>query len=259
MIQPSDDLLDLFGAAAERAIAGLDARKRDESTIERTEQVAAGRCNVRPFPTVATQPFRSELTIEQNSLFVANAFRGEFFTREWGVKHPESGEPVMRRVTLGRTSAKGRIRGVLRQIHQDVFYQLLQRWDNQGYPVIGTHPGKTYGSFSLSAYELVMALRNSHNAREYQRVQDLLRDLASIPIVLENSYTWQGLRDREEFTLLQGVDWKERAIDETTRRPKPGGTSEVTILISSRVTEGFLHRHVMGPSMLNFTPVRRAS
>ena len=88
MIKLADDLLDLFGAAAERAIAGLDARKRDESTIERTEQVVVGRCNVRPLPVVATQPFRTELTVEQNSLFVANGYKDEFFVREWEVKHP---------------------------------------------------------------------------------------------------------------------------------------------------------------------------
>ena len=236
--------LDFFEASAERALELVDAQKQAALAKERMEQVAAGRCNIRPFPTLATQPFRSELTIEQNSLFVSNGFRDDFFSREWMVKHPSSGEPVTRRVSVGKVNETDRGRGVLTQTHQDVFYQLLQLWDKQGYPVIGERQDEVYGYFTISAYKLVTTLRNSDNAREYRRVQVLLQDLASIPIVLENTYTWQGLVDREQFTLLSSVRWNEKAVDKTTRRPTTEGVSAVTILFSIRVTEGFLNKHI---------------
>jgi hypothetical protein len=65
----------------------------------------------------------------------------------------------------------------------------------------------------------------------------------AIPIVLENVYTWQGLKDREEFSLLSEVTWSEKQLD-NSGRPVAGGESLVTIMLSSLVTDGFLARHI---------------
>jgi len=232
-----------FQAEAESQQAAQQEQAAAEREQTCSKQIELGYCNVTPLPKVATQPFRSELTIENHSLFVANHYKEDFFVRQWLVKHPESGEEVIRRLTVGKTNEEDRARGVLTQTHQDMFYKLLKLWGDRGYR-LGTWDGKTYGSFTMSAYELVHALRGSDGVRHYRRVQILLQDLTSIPVVLENVYTWQGLQDRLQFTLLNGVQWKDRGVDEKTKLPKRGGTSEVSILFSEMVTEGFLNKHV---------------
>ena len=219
-----------------------DGRKVAERQQERNTQLVLGRCNVVPLPKVATRPFRTELTVEQNSLFVSNAFSGESFTRETVIPHPDSGEDVIRRMTVGRVHATARARGVLRQSHQDAFYKVLELWGQDGYPVVEIE-GKAHGTLKVSAYELVKAIFASDNVRSYRRTQELLRDLASIPIVLENVYTWQGLRDWEEFSLLADVTWSEKGLKEDGSRSLES-KSYVTILLSRLVTEGFLARHI---------------
>lgn len=153
-----------------------------------------------------------------------------------------SGDVVTRKLTVGKTNKDDEPRGVLKQIHQDVFYRLMQLWGKLGYK-LGTIEGKTYGLLTITPYQLVTAIRGNRSEREYRRVQNLLQDLVSIPVVLETEYLSRKENDRLQFTLLNGVEWKELAIDKETHRPKPGGKSEVTILFSSMVTEGFLDKH----------------
>lgn len=191
---------------------------------------------------VPTRPFRAELTVEQNSIFVANNYQGEHFIRETTVKDPITGEDVVRRMSVGKVHAKDRTRGVLRQIHQDCFYKVLELWGQQGYG-LGVIRGKRYGVVRTSLYELVNAVFGpTDNARSYRRTRELLRDLQSIPIVLENVFTWAGLKDREEFTLLGDISWSERGI-KANGEVSEGGRSLVTIVLSSMVTEGFQASH----------------
>ncbi len=215
-----------------------EGAKREQIAKARAEQLDEGRCTVVPLPRVPTRPFRTELTIEQNSLFVANNFQGESFVREARAKDPATGEEVLRRMTVGKLHATDRARGVLKQIHQDVFYKVLELWGQQGYPV-GKVRGRAYGTLRVSAYKLV-----DDNARAYRRTRELLRDLAAIPIVLENVYTWQGLKDREEFSLLAEVAWSEKELDEEGMPATGRNRSFVTIMLSSLVTDGFLARHI---------------
>jgi hypothetical protein len=191
---------------------------------------------------VRTEPFRSELTIEQSSLFVANKYKGESFIREWEVTNPETKETLRKRVTIGKATEHGKERGVLKQHHQDVFYRLLHLWGANGYK-LGELEGKTYGSFTVSAYDLVMCIRGNNSADHYDRVQELLQDLVSIPVVLETESLSRDEKDQTKFTLLGDVRWDGKKLDTKTLRPKPGGKSEVTILFSSMVTEGFLDKH----------------
>lgn len=223
----------------------LEAKKAlSEKTLKRSKQVEMGFCKVVPFPKVATQPFRSELTIEKHSLFLSNQYKEDHFVREWTTTHPESEEPIEHRVTVGKTDEDSRTWGVLKQIHQDVFYKLLKIWGDQGYPVEGRSPGLTYGTISISAYELVMQLRGNDGAMHYRKVRELLQELMSIPVVIENSYTWQGVEDRQQFTLLSGVYWTDKGVDKKTRRPRKGGESRVAIALSAKVTESFLQQQV---------------
>lgn len=217
--------------------------RRAQRRAQRGEQIEEGRCNVVPLPRVATQPFRTELTVEQNSLFVSNSYKGDHFERELTVTNPDSEEKVLRRLVVGKVDDNDRGRGVLTQYHQDVFYKVLQLWGGRGYQ-IGEVNGRPYGQLTISSYELVVAIRGNDGAAHYKRVRRLLQDLMAIPVTLENVYTWQGLQDREQFTLLSEVRWSERGLDRKTGRPRTTGSSEVTILLSSFVTEGFLHKHM---------------
>ena len=229
-------------------------REREQDVEEERQlwlsQVERGRCNVVPFPVVATQPFRSELSVEQNSLFVANRYKGHCFVREWEVQHPSgSGEPVQKKLTVGEPDPKAGGYGVLKQIHQDVFYKLLQLWEERQHELeeAAKEDGKearVVGSFTVSAYKLVMAIRGNDGAAHYRRVHTLLRQLASIPVRLETTYPWQSSKDIAEFTLLDGVSWEATNIDVDTLRPKDGGKYEVHIRFSKFVTEGFMKKRV---------------
>lgn len=235
--------LSAFQATAAKRQAEEQAQAKAQREEQWTQQVKLGACTVIPFPKVQTQPFRSALTIEKNSLFVANQYKGDVFVREWETKEQDTGEPITHRLTVGKTDKGDRARGVLTQAHQDVFYRLLRLWGEQGH-TLGEVDGVTYGSFTMSAYRLVMSIRNNNSVREYNRVRRFLQDMVSIPVVLENSYPWQKKRDRLHFTLLNGFHWNERSVDELSGRPKVGGESKVTVLFSSMVTESFLHRDI---------------
>lgn len=238
-----DALLVEITAQRELQIAQAKESQQRDQERKRADQIASGRCAVVPPPNVPTQPFRSELSVEQNSIFVSNDYKENFFERRWVSTAHGSSEPVAHRLLVGKVNSKGRERGVLTQTHQDLFYKILHLWGRHGYNVAEMN-GLIYGGFTMSAYELMMELRGENSATVYDRIRDLLRDLVSIPIVLENTYTWRGLVNRDEFTLLGDVNWKECEINPDTGRPIRDRASEVAILISPRVTEGFLNKHI---------------
>ena len=218
------------------------ARDEEEKRQLKLEQLSGGQCKVVPHPRVATQPFRSERTVEQHSLFLANRYKGAFYEREWVVLHPSgSGEPITRKLTVGEANGTGY--GVLKQVHQDVFYRLLQLWAQKGYPLL-EREGEAYGFLKVSAYELVMAIRSNDSAPHYRRTEELLQELKSIPVELKSVYPWQQNHDRVRFSLLHGVEWKAKSLHTKTLRPGPGGTHEVTITFSAFVTNGFIEQNV---------------
>ena len=213
------------------------------------QQKLDGRCNITPMPRVATQPFRTELYTDGLPLFVSNSYRGGRRLVEWELTHPESGEPVRERLLVGCTFDDPTERGMLYQEHQEVWYQLMKRWNDDAYPVL-TADNDAYGHVRLSAGELVRLLRsNDRSGRKYQRVRKLLRDLSQVPICREQYYQWQEKRNRVEFTLLAGVEWRGREINPATGVPYASGQSEVKILFSSFVTERFLE-HDIKPLLL---------
>lgn len=215
-------------------------RKHEEAELEqrRAAQIAAGRIDLIPYPKGSVfDPFRSELTVEQNSLFVSNDYK-----ETCRVFKPDPDGAA--KITVGKVSKRGRGRGVLTQAHQDVFYKLLRLWEEQQHALGIEKTLREHGRLTMSAYDLVLAIRGSDGEEHYHAVQELVRDLAAIPIVMEHVHTWRGFEQRVEFTLLGDVQWREANVDEQTRRPKPDGISEVRIWFSDFVTEGFMRRHV---------------
>lgn len=233
-----------FAQSLSDVIARAEEAERAERERAITVQVEQGRCDLSPMPEVPLRPFRSPLTVEQQRLFVSNQFQGNFVTWEAIIKHPETGEPIQQRVTVGKVDKGTKKRGVLTQVHQDVYYRLLELWGQQGYPLL-ERDGRAYGMLRMTAYELVTALRAGDDSEHgYGRSKDLVRDLAAIPITMENLYTRSGMTDSAEFTLLHGVEWREKKVDPQNRRPRSGGISEVVVTFSSFVTASFLQKRV---------------
>ncbi len=230
-----------------RVAAGMDDQRR-------AEQLAAGRVALKPLPRIPSRPFRAWLTVEQASLFVSNDFRGDRQTTEQKIVHPDTKQSGVRRVTVGTgVGDKQGSFGVLRQIHQEAYHKLLELWGNAGLPVLASKSNSRvgYGQIVTSGYAIVAAIRGgalfaddgnltrpaNHSGKDYARVRQLVRDLASIPIVVEAQWD-SGSHERVEFTLLQGVTWKERK--EAGSEP----TEEVSLLFSDIVTRGFLDHDV---------------
>lgn len=224
------------------------ARQREEADRERDAQVAAGQMSLVPFPRIPSKPFRSELVIEQNSIFVSTQFKGDFFTYEREARNPDTGEPVLRRLTVGKVdNVSKKTRGVLTHIHQDAFYKLLKLWEERGSKV-GIVDGRAYACITTTAYEVVTALGGSDSRKDYVRIHDILWEMAAIPITLENVHTWQGMQDKETFSLLNEVRWMEQ---EARPGSKADSKSEVRVLFSSFMTESFLRKQcktlLLGP------------
>ena len=218
----------------------LQQLEREDRKDDVKKQIKKGECSITPLPVVATQPFRSDLTLERHPLFVVNGYKENFFIHEREVKHPDSGEVIVQRVMVGKlTKESKQSYGVLKQVHQEIFYKLLKLWGELGYPLEGKN-----GVIETTVYQIVMYLKGHDTAPLYNRVRHLLRDLSSIPITLENAYTWQGVHDLDEFTLVEGVIWNGRKLDKATMLPKPGKESKVRIKISETITSGFLHKEM---------------
>lgn len=189
-------------------------------------------------PQLSVRPFRAELTLEQQSLFVSDTYQGKFLERELIVRDT-SGKQLVTRLTVGKAHPREQGRGVLRHAHQDVLYKLYELWGKLGYPV-SVVDGVEMGTIRMTVYGLVSALYpGDDSARAYRRASALLQDLKAIPIVLENVTSWQGLINREKFEIIYGLEWSERKVDPVTRVPSSDGTSTVTIRFHTFITEAF--------------------
>lgn len=236
---------DFFADLGARMVAQEEAEREASAAAEVQEQKDALRCRLILLPNVPSQPFRAELTIEQNNIFTADATR-MFIVRERQIDHPVTGEKVIRRVTVGKAGDKDRGRGVLTPAHQFVFHSLLKLW-GQGEQAhrLAEEEGKHYASLTMSAYAMVTSIWGSDKSEHYQQLKTLLFDLSAVPITLENVYTAQGLTDRVHFKLLADVQWREQERDKKTGTPlRSSAPSEVHVLFSAFVTDGFLKKHV---------------
>ena len=226
--------------AAEKADReAVSAAEQAKIQADLDEQTRLKRLTLVPFPAEVTArvlPFRSPLSIEHSTIFASNDFKGD---SRIIVLDPET----RARVLIGQVDDQDRARGVLVQRHQDVFYKLLVLWQEQGYR-LGDYGGTEYGVLVSTPHKIVMAVCGDDAEHHYKRARRLITDLQSIPIVFERVRTWQGTRDRIQFTLLGGLQWDERNVDKVTGLPRPGGKSEVSIMFSPFVTDSFKRKNV---------------
>ncbi len=196
--------------------------------------------NIIPFPKRAiTRPFRTELYSETLPLFVVNSFREKSW--EWRRETIlENGDIADDRLIVGKASDSDEPRGVLKQVHQDIWYRLLKLWDEQDYPL--TPDGK-WGYIETTAYELVTTLRGNNSAKHYARVRELLYDLRTTPIIRQRYYPHTDTMDEAMFSLIADVTWAGQGLDRF-KRPIHNSRSCVVVSFSQLITQQFLENRV---------------
>jgi hypothetical protein len=228
----------------------VNVSEKDPLTREMAKALAPERVVARQLcldiarpPQISTRPFRAELTLEQQSLFVADTYKGDSFERTLTMRDPATGGTITTRQIVGKMNPSDRGRGVLRQSHQDVLYKLYALWGSLGYPT-EVLDAEELGVIRMTVYGLLSELfPGDDSARRYRRAQTLLQDLKGIPITLDNVYSYNGLVGSEPRTILKVFDWRERKVDPDTRIPAPGGSSSVLIMFNKFITDAFKARH----------------
>ncbi len=233
-------------SVTQQTLATFMATHEAQERAELQMQIRQGRCNIIPMRRTQTRPFRSEIGIERTPIFVSSSFKGDWREYRRVVTDPRTNEPIEQVVRVGRKHKTDRPRGVLQQVHQELFFKLLALWDRAGYPIYAPNDGAdctAMGYLVTSAFELVkFASGGKYNGYRYTRIRSLLADMAAIPIVREHHYLHRDVVDVDEFTLLYGADWTGRNIDRSTGVPLGGGRSEVRIVFSPLVTLGFMRQ-----------------
>jgi len=121
---------------------------------------------------------RSELNLEQNSIFTVSTYRGK--SREIVVKETKPGGEVFeRRAIIGKT-AGGIETGVLTTYHFKVYLTLLELWEKAGRPV--SEP------VHFTILGIIRRLELSHDGRTYARMKRWLLDMGQIPLTFINSF-----------------------------------------------------------------------
>lgn len=240
----------------------IEKRAEAKQRAEYAMQLRQRRCNIVPMRKTASQPFRSELGIERTPIFVSSAYRQDWREYQRQIVDPESQETIVQIVRVGRKHENDRPRGVLTQIHQHVFYKLLALWDRAEYPLAVLQNGEhqiAMGTFRQSAYSLVRFIDGDVSGYRYKRLRSVLGDLSAIPIVREHHYLHRGTVDVDDFTLLAAAEWTGRELDPERGTPRPTGRSEVRIVFSPTVTEGFLRAEYKPLLLTPYLSVRSGS
>lgn len=121
---------------------------------------------------------RSELNLEQNSIFTVSTYRGK--SREIVVEETKPGGEVFeRRAIIGKT-AGGIETGVLTTYHFKVYLALLELWERAGRPV--SEP------VHFTILRIIRRLELSHDGRTYARMKRWLLDMGQIPLTFINSF-----------------------------------------------------------------------
>ena len=122
---------------------------------------------------------RSELNLEQNSVFTVSTYREKsreiIFPKEIG----PDGAIHERRATIGKT-AGGIETGVLTTYHFKVYLALLNLWEKSDRPI--------NGPVHFTILKIIKQLGLSHDGRTYARMKRWLLDLGQIPLTFVNSF-----------------------------------------------------------------------
>lgn len=146
---------------------------------------------------------RSELNLEQNSIFTVSTYRKK--SREIVVRETApTGEVVERRAIIGKT-AGGIETGVLTTHHFKVYLVLLELWEKAGRPI--------HEPVHFTILRIIKRLGLGFGGSAYAVVKRWLEDLRQIPITFIDSFFFpkDGLyRTTKPFSVLSYLDIYER-------------------------------------------------
>ncbi len=157
-------------------------------------------------------------------------------SRSFTVRTRHRRRAVTQCVTIGDSfSDDDRNYGVLTARHQRALFGLQDLWQRQGGRVANVD-GERRGTVSASSWDLEDAIFGHHGGRTKRLVRQIVQQLASIPVAIENYIGPDGeVEDIDVTGLLAGAVF----------RPSRRGSSEqlgfpwVEILLGSIVTDAF--------------------
>jgi hypothetical protein len=153
---------------------------------------------------------RSELNLEQNSVFTVSTYRKR--SREIVIKETApTGEIIERRAVIGKT-AGGIETGVLTTYHFKVYLALIELWEQAGRPI--NEP------VHFTILKIIKRLDLGSSGKNYQDIKRLLRDLRQIPITFQNSFyipKEAKYTDLADITILNHLRIYERKKKDTQK------------------------------------------
>ena len=212
-------------------------KRREEEEQDAKRQISLGYCD-NVWLSEEDSIIKTELTIEDNPLFVINSFKEKSRHYQRQIRTVD-GKILTQQVRVGQRKDSPRAFGVLKEKHQEALYKLIDLWQRTGCK-LALVSNRPRAMLATSSYQLAKSLCGNDSSPSYKYTRSIIEDLESIPISIENAFTRNGISFME-FTVLN-VEWHGGG---SLNR----GSSKVVILFSSMITEGFMHGHVKAFSL----------
>lgn len=182
----------------------LKEEKKEERKEEKEKpKMKKKRASTKAGAIIKKITVRSELNLEQNSVFTVSTYRKKSREIVFREKTP-SGEVIERKVIIGKT-AKGIETGVLTTSHFKVYLCLVDLWQKAGRPI--------HEPVQFTISQIVESLGLAFSGKTYEEIKRLLLDLRQIPLTFINSFfdPKRGYyRLLKPFTILNRLEIYER-------------------------------------------------
>lgn len=159
---------------------------------------------------------RSELNLEQKSIFTVSTYQG--MSRELTFKEKlPTGEEIDQKVSIGKTGDGVEV-GVLTTNDFKVYLALLELWQKADRP--------TTEAVNFTTLRLMKRLKLADSGSEYDQMKKWLLHLRQIPIMFQNSFFMkenESYRTIEPFTVLSYLKIYEREYSTKTGKEKTRG------------------------------------
>jgi len=172
--------------------------------------------------------------IVRHWLFAPDATRTRF--REFTVEVRHRRRSLVQKVRIGdRFAEAGDGYGVLKARHQRALFVMQDLWQRQGGRLVEVD-GVRLGFLCASSWELEEGLFGHHGGRQKKLVRQIMQQLASIPVAVDNYIGPNGkLEDIDLTGLIRGAEF---------RTAKKGSANQlgfpwVEVALSSVVTQAF--------------------
>ncbi|MEM7495954.1 MAG: hypothetical protein AAF471_07500 [Myxococcota bacterium] len=241
------DFQRIFKRIAESGLRREEEERKErlrKEALDEKRQLQLGFCDTLT-PSRTPGNIKTALTVDRNRLFVVGSFPKRYRKYERQIKNSD-GEVLTQTVSIGRGKGSLDTFGVLTQSHQAVMYEVFHLWAQSGKRITESD-GRPRAFIAVTPHQLVTSVCNSTSRESYNRVRTLVRELATIPITIENAYTRNGIVAELEFRIFGEVEWRvrgKRKKGESGPTTGTKGTGRVYIQVSAFATECFLHGHV---------------